>query len=359
MRHRSSLGERGAGHLTLAEGPKAAEGGDARPSPDPIIRLCTAYWGSQTLFTANRLGLFETLSQGPMTSADVASALRADPHRIRLLLKACVALGLMEENPDGFGNSALSEAFLVPGKPGYLGNAIRYGDDMYGPWAEIEQAIRSGKPTVPAAAYLGGDAAKTRHFVHGMHERALGIGQALIEMVDLSGRRQMLDLGGGPGTYSALFTQRYPGLKSTVLDLPDVTSLASEILASMGAENSVEVIAGDYQTSAFPPGNDVVLISGVFHRETEATCRGLIAKSAESLQQGGLLLVSDVFADAGGTSPAFAALFGLNMALSAQSGGVHADQDVLGWIESAGFHDAECRAFPPPLPHRLVIGRKG
>ena len=131
----------------------------------------------------------------------------------------------MEENPDGFGNSALSEAFLVSGKPGYLGNAIRYSDDMYGPWGEIEQAIRKGTPTVRAEAYLGGDAEKTRHFVYGMHERALGIGRALVEMVDLSGFRRMLDLGGGPGTYSALFTQRYPGLKATVLDLPDVASL--------------------------------------------------------------------------------------------------------------------------------------
>ena len=345
--------------MTFAKGSKVAKGGDARPNPDPIIQLCTAYWGSQTLFTANRLGLFETLSQGPMTSAEVASAVRADPHRIRLLLKACVALGLMEENPDGFGNSALSEAFLVSGKPGYIGNAIRYSDDMYGPWGEIEQAIRKGTPTVRAEAYLGGDAEKTRHFVYGMHERALGIGRALVEMVDLSGFRRMLDLGGGPGTYSALFTQRYPGLKSTVLDLPDVASHASEILASMGALNSVDVIPGDYQTSSLPPGNDVVLISGVFHRETESACRDLIARAGESLQKGGLLLISDVFADAGGTSPVFATLFGLNMALSAQTGGVHADHDVLAWIEGVGFQDVECRPFPPPLPHRLVIGRKG
>lgn len=359
MRHRPSLGERGAGHLTFAKGPKAANSGSVSPNPAPIIQLSTAYWGSQTLFTANRLGLFETLSQGPMTSAEVASALPADPHRIRLLLKACVSLGLMEENPDGFGNSPLSEAFLVPGKPGYLGNAIRYSDDMYGPWAEIEQAIRKGAPTVRAVAYLGGDAEKTRHFVYGMHERALGIGQALVEMVDLSDRRQMLDLGGGPGTYSALFTQRYPGLKATVLDLPGVTSLTSEILDSMGAEKSVKIIAGDYQSSSLPPGNDVVLISGVFHRETEADCRNLIARAGESLQKGGLLLISDVFVDAGGTSPAFATLFGLNMALSAQSGGVHADHDVLAWIEDVGFQDTECIAFPPPLPHRLVIGRKG
>jgi len=344
--------------LNFAKASKPAEAGDAGLSPAAIIQLSTAYWGSQTLFTANRLGLFEALSQGPKTSEDIASALQAEPHRTRLLLKACVAIDLLVETPDGFGNSPLSEAFLIPGKPDYLGNAIRYSDDMYGPWAELERTVRQGEPALPAESYLGKDPEKTRHFVYGMHNRALGIGRALVELADLSGRRRLLDLGGGLGTYSALFTQRYPGLEATVLDLPDVAGLASEILASMGADKAVKVMAGDYLKSALPQGNDVVLISGVFHRETQAACRDLIARAGQSLDDGGLLLISDVFADAGGASPAFATLFGLNMALSAADGGVHADQDVMAWMRGAGYRDVECRPFPPPLPHRLVLGRK-
>ena len=43
---------------------------------------------------------------------------------------------------------------------------------------------------------------------------------------------------------------------------------------------------------------------------------------------GGLLIVSDVFSDEGGCRAPFAALFGLNMALTAPDGTVHADADV-------------------------------
>ena len=68
--------------------------------------------------------------------------------------------------------------------------------------------------------------------------------------------------------------------------------------------------------------------------------------------------MSDVFADAGGTSPAFATLFGLNMLLTARDGGVHADADVAAWMEQAGCARTERRPFPPPMPHRLVIGYK-
>ena len=190
------------------------------------------------------------------------------------------------------------------------------------------------------------------YFVYGMHHRALGIARALVPSLDLTGRRQMLDVGGGPGTYSALLAQRYPDLHCTVLELPGVAAIAEEIIAEMGVADRVGLIPGDYFKTEFPSGNDVVLMSGMFHRETEENCRMLIDKSAAALDQGGLLIISDVFADAGGMRPPFAALFGLNMMLTAPDGGVHADSDVTQWLNDAGFVDVVARPFPPPMPHR-------
>ena len=36
----------------------------------------------------------------------------------------------------------------------------------------------------------------------------MGIARALVEVLDLKGRKAMLDVGGGPGTYSILLTER-------------------------------------------------------------------------------------------------------------------------------------------------------
>jgi hypothetical protein len=84
----------------------------------------------------------------------------------------------------------------------------------------------------------------------------------------------------------------------------------------------------------------------------------LLGKSAASLVPGGLLVVSDVLTDAGGATPSFAALFGVNMMLSAPNGGVHSDADVARWFGEAGFGDVTVRPFPPPMPHRVVTGIK-
>ena len=326
------------------------------PNPAPIMQLSTAYWGAQVLLTANRIGLFQVLSSGPMEPATAAAALGTAERPTDLLLRACVGLGLLEATAEGYRNTPAAETFLVPGKATYLGDALRYSDDLYATWGRLEHSLRKDAPALPAEVYLGRDPAQTRHFVRGMHNRALAVGRALVGLVDLAGRRRMLDVGGGPGTYSALFAARDPQLRSVVLDLPDVVAIAEEILTEMGAAGQVRTLGGSYYETPFPGGQDVVLISGVFHRETAETCRDLIRRGRDALVPGGLLVVSDVMTDASGVSPPFATLFGLNMLLTAPHGGVHRDADVAAWMGEAGLEGIHTRPFPPPMPHRVVLG---
>ena len=328
------------------------------PDPTAIIRLSTAYWDSQTLLTANRIRLFDALADGPRSPAEVAAALQLDARATALLLRACAGLGLLQEEGGRFANTPTAATFLVSRSPAFMGNVLRYSDQLYSTWGGLEQSLRTGQPALPAQAYLGDDPARTRAFVVAMHERALGIARALVPILDLAGRRSMLDVGGGPGTYSVLLTERFPGLRAEVLELPGVAAVARELVAAAGAGDRVTLRDGDYHEADFGSGRDVVLMSGMFHRETESACRSLIARGAACLETGGLLVVSDVFTDPGGTQPTFAAMFGLNMMLTAADGGVHADADVKRWMADAGFRDMRVVPLPPPMPHRVVLGVK-
>jgi hypothetical protein len=322
------------------------------------VRLSTAYWDSQVLLTANRLQLFDALADGPRTPGEVATALGFEPRATTLFLRACAGLGLLEERDGRYANSPTAAAFLVTRSPAYLGGAMRYSDQLYATWGQLEQSLRSGRPALAAEAYLGDDAGRTRTFVHSMHGRALGIARALVEILDLGGRRALLDVGGGPGTYSILLTAKHPGLRSEVIELPGVAAVAREIVAAAGASDRVVLRDGDYHDADFGSGRDVVLMSGMFHRETPEACRRLIERAWQCLEPGGMLAVSDVFTDAGGTQPAFAAMFGLTMMLTAPDGGVHADADVRDWMADRGFVELRTTPLPPPMPHRVVTGVK-
>ncbi len=192
----------------------------------------------------------------------------------------------------------------------------------------------------------------------GMHNRALGMGQSLASVLDLSGRKRLLDVGGGPATYSCLLAKRNPGLTSRSMDLPAVVAIAKGIVAGFGLSDRVEPLVGNYHMDIYPVGDDVVLCSGMFHREPADSCRAILRKSFAALEPGGLVVVHDVLSNRDKTGPVFSQLFGLNMALTADYGTVHSAEEVAGWMREAGFVDTSELPLPPPWPEGLVLGHK-
>jgi len=323
-------------------------------NPSAIFKLATAYWDSCVFLTANRINLFSILGQSEKTATEIADELNIEPRAAEMFLNACISLGLLEKKDGKYKNSSISDAFMVKGKPGYLGDAMKYSDDLYHVWGKLEDTLRSGKPAIKPQTILGEDPVKTRNFILGMHNRALGVGRSLADKIDLSGRKKLLDVGGGPATYSILLAKKTPGLTSTVMDLPKVVEIAREIIVEFKMEDRVRAIEGDYTKDPYPEGNDCVLNSGMFHRETPDSCRMLLGKAFESLLPGGLIVVNDVFCNKEKDGPPFVMLFGINMMLTSDNGTVHSTDEVSQWLTEAGFIDVSSEPLPPPMPHTVV-----
>ncbi len=327
--------------------------------PSVITNLATAYWGSMVLLSANRLEIFTALAAGPLTAAEVAQKCATHPHSTEMLLNACAGQSLLVKENGRYGNTPVVQTFLTRGTPAFLGDALRYAEDLYPVWGGLKDAVVQNRPAVPPETILGEDKEKTRNFVLGMHNRAAGIAASMVQQIDLTGRRRMLDVGGGPGTYSVMLVRKTAGLHSRVMDLPAVVEIAKELIADQGCSDRVGVFAGDYTSTPFPQGNDVVLMSGMMHRETPESCRDLLRRAHEALEPGGLVVVADVFfEDENKTSPAFAGLFALTMMLTAENGGAHAKTEMARWMSEAGFANINVTPLPPPLPHVIISGER-
>ena len=321
--------------------------------------MASAFYESSVLFAASDLGLFAKLAElGEADAGTIAEACRLDPRGARLILDACVAVGLLIKTGDRYRNSPEAAAFLVPGSPADLSGAIRYNRDVYGAWGRLKDLVRTGQPVERPELHLGEDPERTRTFVLAMHGRAVGIGQAVIPLLELAGRKAVLDVGGGPGTYSALIARAFPQARCTVLDLPEVASIAEEIISQAGLENRVRTLAGDYHTLPFPPDQDAVIFFGVLHQEDPDSIRDLLRRAHLALVPGGLVYILDMMTDVSHTKPKFSALFALNMALTTPQGWVFSEDELKGWLAESGFIDFSCRPLPPPMPHWLATARK-
>src|SRR5690242_19197668 len=219
------------------------------PSPALLMQLALAYRSSAVLFAAVELGIFTAVADKPLDAADIARVCRSDPERLHYLLEACVTEGLLSRNADMYSNTPVTDAFLVQGRPAYSANGFKYAQDLYPAWNHLGDLMRTGRPPMPPETILGDDKAKTRAFVYAMHERARGIGSVLPHLVDLAGRKKLLDVGGGPGTYSVALIRETPGLRSTILDVAGVLEVTKELIAASGVADRIELRAGDYLTS--------------------------------------------------------------------------------------------------------------
>jgi hypothetical protein len=323
------------------------------------MQLALAYRASMTLFAASELNVFTAISQGHTSVTALTAACRAQHEPMRLLLESCVANGLLTVSEGAYANTPATDAFLVQGRPSYAAHGLKYAEDLYPAWAGLAQMVRSGRPAIDPASILGEDKEKTRAFILAMHERARGLSAVLPHGADFTGRHRLLDVGGGPGTYSIALVQQTPGLSSTVLDLPGVLEITREIVANHGCSDRIALLPGDYLTTPFGSGFDAVLLSGMMHREREDGCRLLLRKSFEAMEPGGLVVVSDVFFDDDNrNSPPFALSFAINMMLTSDHGSAHAKTGMARWLADAGFVDIGVRPLPPPNPHTLVVGLK-
>ncbi len=333
--------------------------GAAPLDPSPLISLATAYWGSATLIAAVRLKVFDHLAGGARTPEELAGDLKASAVAVESLLIALLSLDLVRrEEGERYSNAPLAQSFLVTSQPSSIAGALLYNADVYPLWGQLHEVVERGDTARDPQAYLGDDEGKTRRFVYGMHHRALGVGRAVAAAIDLRGATLLADIGGGPGTYSALLTAATPGLAAEVLDLPAVVGVAAEIVAQLGAAERVRCVPYDYYRDPLPDRPyDAALISGVLHREQPAKVRAMFAELAARLPRGGQVWLSDVMLNDERTGPVFSAMFGLNMRVLAHDGRCHSAAELRGWLEEEGFEVTRVVNLPAPI-HYSVIGAR-
>ncbi|MBQ7189700.1 MAG: methyltransferase domain-containing protein [Kiritimatiellae bacterium] len=321
-----------------------------------IVELASAYYGSAVLFAALEIDLFSLVGAAEAaTVAEISAKHGFSPRGLRLLMDACVAVGLLAKEGDRYRNTRTGSVSLVSGAPHDLTRAIRYNYDVYPLWGKLAQLVRNGDPVEPPSKHLGDDPTRTRAFALSMHGRAMGIGKSVIPLLDLNGCSRVLDLAGGPGTYAMLMAEANPSASFVTVDLPAIAEVAKELVGQAGLASRVECRAGDYHTDVYEENAyDAVTIFGALHQESPEHIVSILKRANRALKSGGKIFVLDMMTDSTHTSPSFSALFGVNMALTMPEGWVFSDSELYGWLREAGFDDCRTQPVPPPMPHWLV-----
>jgi hypothetical protein len=335
---------------------------DEQVTPEPILQLGLAFWGSKTLLSAVELGLFTHLAAGPRDAEALAAELDLRPRGVNDFLDALVALGMLERVDDAYRNAPAADVFLDRHKPSYVGGLLEMANArLYPFWGSLTEALRTGHPQNEAKVgenfftTLYQDADRLEQFLHAMTGISMGDAHAIAETFPWDRHKTVIDIGTAEGCLPVQVALRHPHLSGGGFDLPAVAPIFDKHVASAGLADRLRFYPGDFFSDALPTA-DVLVMGHLLHDWSLDEKLMLLRKAYEALPASGALIVYESIIDDDRRTNTFGLLMSLNMLIETQAGFDYTGADCQSWMTDVGFVDT----YVQPLvgPDSMVVGTK-
>ena len=335
---------------------------DEPVTPEPILQLGFAFWGSKTLLSAVELGLFTHLAGGLRDAKDITAELDLRPRGVPDFLDALVALGMLERVDDTYRNAPAADLFLDRNKPSYVGGLLEMANArLYPFWGSLTEALRTGHPQNEAKvgenffSALYDDPDRLEQFLHAMTGISMGDALAIAETFPWDRYETFIDIGTAEGCLPVQVALRHPHLSGGGFDLPAVASVFEKHVASAGLTDRLRFYPGDFFVDALPAA-DVLVMGHILHDWSLDEKLALLRKAYDALSAGGALIVYESIIDDERRTNTFGLLMSLNMLIETQEGFDYTGADCQSWMTDVGFEDT----YVQPLagPDSMVVGIK-
>jgi 2-hydroxy-4-(methylsulfanyl)butanoate S-methyltransferase len=279
-----------------------------------ISAITYGFMASKALSAALEFDLFTLIARGGDTIAALSAETGIAPNRMRTLLTALKAAGLIAETDGRFANAPATAIYLVAGAPGDFRDYVRFvnGRLMYETYRHIETGLR-GERIFPDKSWYEGVVYTSgiggERFSSAQHAGSLGPARLMAKRVELRAPKKFLDVAGGSGAYTLAFCRKYPALRATILDFAETIDTAKRYAAEAGMSDRISHLAGNAITTEWPGGQDAILMSYLWSAVGRDDIAILARRAAVALNPGGIVLVHDFMVDDRHEGPAFAAWY--------------------------------------------------
>ena len=319
-----------------------------------LLGVSSAYWKGCTLQAAVRLDIFSSLHDDNLTSEEVATRIFSDNRATEMLLDALAAMKLLEKNDFRYTNTEFAQTFLTTQSPRYMGHILLHHHHLLDGWGQLDKAVTNGTP-VEKRSY--GEETERQSFLMGMFNLAMGTAPELAGQLDLSNRTQLLDLGGGPGTYAIHFCLENPQLQATIFDRPTTRPFAEQTVDSFGLNKRITFRSGDFTTDSITGGPyDIAWLSHILHSNGPDECQAILHNTVSQMKKGGVIYIHDFILNDTKDAPEFAALFSLNMLINNPLGRAYSESEIRAMMHIADISAVERHTYVGQNDSAILFG---
>jgi len=307
---------------------------------DEVLKAMWGFRAPSVLGAAAELDVFGALGGEAKTAADLAAACDADLRGMTALLDALTALEFLRKDADVYtAMPGVAETLTDEGADSVVA-MVRHATVCLRRWGELAQVVRSGERASRPPS-IRGEQGDLESFIEAMDNISRQFARPVIQSIGLPAFTHLLDVGGGPATWTIEFLRAVPEGTATLFDLPDVIPIARKHVEQAGLTDRVTFAPGSFETDDLPTGADLAWVSAIVHMNSRAENRDLFAKVHSALANGGRILIRDVVMDPSHTSPPRGALFAINMLVNTPGGGTFTFDELREDLEAAGFAGVE------------------
>jgi ubiquinone/menaquinone biosynthesis C-methylase UbiE len=318
----------------------------SRHEENLIPRLTGAIYPSFALLAGMQLDLFTPLNDGPMSVKQISAAIGVPSAKLKPLLYALAAAGLLNAEGERFGNTEVANRFLVRGSPLCMVETHELLSDLWQATLKTAESIRTGLPQAKYN-YSAMSRGELEQFFRGEHPYAVAYGRELVARYDFSSYRTLLDVGGGSGGLAIAVTEACPHIQATVVDLPTVTPVTQQFIAEAGAGDRVQVIATDVVRDSLAGSYDVAVLSALIQVLSPDDARRTLNNVSQVVNpDGAIYITGSGIIDNSRTSPPDLVGFNLVFINIYDEGQAYTEQEHKDWLEEAGFGDFERTVLP-------------
>lgn len=336
----------------------------ARSRARALFDVCAGFVYSQILFACVRLKLFEQLTAGPRTPAELAAALSLPLDSTERLLDAAVSIELLERRSGGrVGLGALGAALI--GNPG-VGAMVEHHRLLYADLHDPVGLLRGDHRGTELSKYwayaraaepgaLG--SAETDSYTALMSDSQPLVASEILDAYPIAKHRCLLDVGGGDGTFLVEASKRSDKLQLMLFDLPPVAARATARFADLGLAGRARAVGGDFLADSLPTGADVLSLVRVVHDHDDASVAQLLRAAWTALPPDGVLLLGEPMSGTPGAAPMGDAYFGFYL-LAMGKGRPRTARQLQGMLARAGFAKSQLIPTRQPLQSSLIVATK-
>jgi 3-hydroxy-5-methyl-1-naphthoate 3-O-methyltransferase len=301
-----------------------------------LLTLGTSFQAFQIIFESIRLGLFDILNMHAVSDKKIAEKTGMSAGALTRLLRSLSEMGLLQRQQHIYKNTSFTQQYLCKNSRHYIGDFFIHRETLMEPWAGLKFSLTHNKMVAPRKNRIADYPRQLKKFMSAMDSLGRIKSSYIQQTFNFSQYTQMLDLGGGIGTYAVSIVRRNPMLHATVFDLENVIRYTRFYIQRNKLQKRITLAAGQCLEDPLPEGPfDLVFISNLLHIYTVRDCKKILKKASGVLKKNGTLVVHDYIFGCGDSVAV--SLFDMTMLVGTPHGRCYEKKDIISWLKSSGI----------------------